>query len=126
MRERGSNLCCATRKQHLYQAYRPFLTTMPIYDPKGTHWARYTTMHCFEEDRTFLTVDRCARHSYTEHAPHVANILNIREIGTHSLQYGAIRRSDHCNRNNDIRVFIKGKSHVHGGPIGRTLWASGR
>ena len=27
----------------LYQAYRPSHSTMPIYDPKGTHWARYTT-----------------------------------------------------------------------------------
>ena len=43
MSERGSNLCRATRKQHCTKAYRPFLSTMPIYDPKGTHWARYTT-----------------------------------------------------------------------------------
>ena len=43
MGERGSNLCRATRKQHCTKAYRPSLSTMPIYDPKGTHWARYTT-----------------------------------------------------------------------------------
>ena len=43
MSERGSNLCRVTHKQHCTKAYRPFLSTMPIYDPKGTHWARYTT-----------------------------------------------------------------------------------
>ena len=43
MSERGSNLCRVDAQATLYQAYRPFLSTMPIYDPKGTHWARYTT-----------------------------------------------------------------------------------